>query len=387
MRVLCIEPSFATKFPPLGLMKLSAYHKSMGDEVVFYKGNMKPNGIHYEIIYITSLFTWFADCTIDCIKHYQKHFKKSQIQVGGIFATLMPEMIYEKTGIRTFCGYKRELENILPDYSLMKKGTYKDDYSYVFTTRACPNKCKFCAVETLDGQFWVNPEWKKQVDPSKKRIVVFDNNITGSPYEHFEDVMSYICEHNLSVKFENGVDIRFTTPKHAKWLAKIDIEYEGMKIAFDTPATDGLFQRKVKMLQANGVKGSDMATYTLCNFNDTVEEAHYRCRQSVTLGLRPIPLFYIPLDHTNPRQAVRMNANWTNDIIANFKHFYTRGGMWRKKCFWDWIKDPNRETYVSKEIPLVTDFEPDRTSKWYRPHEEEIYMGKESLDLESYLTE
>jgi len=382
MKILMVEPSYKTVHPPLGLMKLSAYYKSMGNDVDFYKGMKKRTEDPYDIICITSLFTWHYDIVIETIKHYQSHYKDAQIQVGGILATLMPDQIYNDTGIRTFCGYKRELENITPDFNLTEKGTYKDEYSYVFTTRACPNKCKFCAVETLDGEFWVNPDWRNQIDPTKSRIVIFDNNITATPYEHFEDVMSYIYEHKLSVRFENGVDIRFTEPKHAKWLAKINIEYEGMRVAFDTTATDGLFQRKIKMLLAHGVKASNIATYTLCNFKDTVEEAHYRCRQSVVLGLRPIPLFYIPLDHTSPRQIVRMNANWTNNLITNFKHYYTRGGIWRKRCFWDWIKDPNRITYVTKEIPLVTDFEPDRTSKWYRHHSEEVYMGKSSLGLD-----
>lgn len=386
MNILCVEPSYKTVHPPLGLMKLSAGHKLKGDTVDFYKGLKKRDTETYDVIYITSLFTWHYDIVIETIKHYLKHYPDADVQVGGILATLMPEQIKSDTGITPFCGYKPELEHLLPDYNLTAKGTYKDEYSYVFTTRSCPNKCKFCAVQTLDGKFWVNPDWRNQIDTSKPRIVVFDNNITATPYEHFEAVMSYIYEHGLSVKFENGIDIRFTTPKHAKWLAKINIEYEGMRIAFDTLATDGLFQRKVKMLIANGVSGSKMATYTLCNFTDTVEEAHYRCRESVKLGIRPIPLFYIPLDHTSERQVVRMNANWTPNLIVNFKHYYTRGGLFRKRPFYEWIKDPNRVTYVSKHIPLVTDFEPDKTSKWYRPHDQEIYMGKESLNLQDYLT-
>ena len=39
--VLLIEPNYKTKFPPIGLMKLATYFKSLGDNVVFFKGEIK----------------------------------------------------------------------------------------------------------------------------------------------------------------------------------------------------------------------------------------------------------------------------------------------------------------------------------------------------------
>ncbi len=38
MKILLVEPNYKNKYPPMGLMKISTYHKNRGDEVTFFKG-------------------------------------------------------------------------------------------------------------------------------------------------------------------------------------------------------------------------------------------------------------------------------------------------------------------------------------------------------------
>ncbi|MCM1140329.1 MAG: hypothetical protein NC453_17310 [Muribaculum sp.] len=40
-KVLLIEPNYSNKYPPIGLMKLATYFRNRGDEVVFFKGDLK----------------------------------------------------------------------------------------------------------------------------------------------------------------------------------------------------------------------------------------------------------------------------------------------------------------------------------------------------------
>ena len=51
--VLLLEPNYKNKYPPIGLMKLATYHRMLGDNVVFYKGDLKEfllNEISDELI-------------------------------------------------------------------------------------------------------------------------------------------------------------------------------------------------------------------------------------------------------------------------------------------------------------------------------------------------
>jgi hypothetical protein len=39
--ILLIEPKYRNKYPPIGLMKIATYHKRLGDNVIFFKGDLK----------------------------------------------------------------------------------------------------------------------------------------------------------------------------------------------------------------------------------------------------------------------------------------------------------------------------------------------------------
>lgn len=40
-KVLLVEPNYKNKYPPMGLMKLATYYRNLGDDVTFFKGNLK----------------------------------------------------------------------------------------------------------------------------------------------------------------------------------------------------------------------------------------------------------------------------------------------------------------------------------------------------------
>ena len=40
-KILLVEPGYKNKYPPIGLMKIATYHRMLGDDVVFHKGDIK----------------------------------------------------------------------------------------------------------------------------------------------------------------------------------------------------------------------------------------------------------------------------------------------------------------------------------------------------------
>jgi hypothetical protein len=138
-------------FPNLALMKLSAYHKSKKDNVEFALITNK-----YDILYKSKIFTFTKDD--------RRIYSANKIISGGTgygdYGTVLPNKI----------------EHIYPDYSL-----YNTDKAYGFTTRGCPNKCKFCIVPKKEGDIRPHADiaefWKDQ-----KEVILLDNNIIASDH-------------------------------------------------------------------------------------------------------------------------------------------------------------------------------------------------------------
>lgn len=205
MRVLLVEPNYKNKYPPMGLMKISTYHKMLGDEVRFVKGfDPEVDEEVWDRIYVTTLFTFDFDTDVQAINHYKLLVNDiSDLYVGGIMASLMPDKIVAATGIErshiltglfTDTSVVGDDNNInvdeLPlDYDILEEIDYKypagDNY-FAYTTRGCPNHCSFCAVPILEPNFRVTNniiDQIKTIDEKygpKQHLLLLDNNVLNT---------------------------------------------------------------------------------------------------------------------------------------------------------------------------------------------------------------
>ena len=101
-KVLLIEPNYANKFPPIGLMKLATYYKSLGNwDVTFFKGDLKLFVIEQiadkcikDFTATDSSVNWFLKR--DVFICYIKTRKKEIISRIGIDRSPMDHILYSK---------------------------------------------------------------------------------------------------------------------------------------------------------------------------------------------------------------------------------------------------------------------------------------------------
>lgn len=162
-KVLLLEPNYKNKYPPMGLMKLATYFRNRGDDVRFFKGDLRNLAVDllfeefweeayslelgeytklmrqhirdgklahldalpefkykqklkdarakykakdypkFDFVGVTTLFTFYWKETIDTI-NAAKSFcaENGQIMVGGIASTIIPDEILKATGIMPY---------------------------------------------------------------------------------------------------------------------------------------------------------------------------------------------------------------------------------------------------------------------------------------------
>jgi hypothetical protein len=334
-RVLLVEPDYGNTYPPLGLMKISTWHKERkGDFVDFLKlsaqrmpslVNAKALENNYDLIYITSLFTYHASEVIQAIQYCQVKYPHAEIKVGGIMATLLPDLIREKTGISPHKGLLPGAEDCKPDYSLFPELRC----SITFTSRGCKNACKFCAVRFHEPTFFIKDNWENDIDLTKNLIIFWDNNWFFSP--NFLKDIEKLKKLNIPFDFNQGLDCRLFDSEKAEALSQTRIRH--LRFAFDNHSEERYIQDAVRLAKKHGFK--DIRVYVLYNSpdeNDTPEYFFYRINELNKLGALSYPMRFRPVNSTEGRY---ISPQWNRVLLRGLKltlmFYYTKGMITRSR--------------------------------------------------------
>lgn len=97
--VLLLEPNYKNKFPPIGLMKLATYFRLRGDNVVFYKGDLKEflindiaNDCVAKLSQIDSTINW--KLRFDKIANYIRYRRNADLEKIAIEDSSYSVLIY-----------------------------------------------------------------------------------------------------------------------------------------------------------------------------------------------------------------------------------------------------------------------------------------------------
>lgn len=303
-----------TRHPNLACLKLSGYHKSLGDHVELIEnwdniayGNEADQ---YDHIYLSRVFD----------------FTKIPIDVNAF-----SNLTYGGTGFyfETYVAggehmLPEEIEHHMPDYHLydhyvekeIKRGLkpvrFRDymDYSIGFTTRGCFRHCKFCVNECSKGVKF-HAHVKEFFDPTRKYIYLWDDNILG--YPKWREVFEELAETGRRFQFRQGMDIRIMTEEKAQVLT--NAKYIGDYIfAFDHPEERQEIERGLQCWQKYNHKITKL--YVLCGYDNQdirdVEATFMRIKVLMQYGCLPYIMrheFYV----RSPYKGTYINlARWCN---------------------------------------------------------------------------
>jgi len=343
-RILLIEPAYKAKYPPLGLMKISTYHKECGDEVVFYKGtNIELRNQKWDIIYITTMFTYQWNITIRTIKFYQRNKANRNIKVGGVLASLLKDDVEKETGVKSHFGLYKKVDRLPPDYEL-SNNYYTNNASIGYMTRGCPNRCSYCAVPQLEPEYVPYIPLEGQIDPNKKDLILLDNNVLAS--KEFPKIIKEIKKYGFYkgakfngklryIDFNQGVDVRRLTDEKMRLLSELAIK--PLRIAFDHIELKKLYIEKIRLAHKYEIK--HLSNFILFNYDDTSEDFYERLRinielnEELGLSIFSFPMKFVPL---NDRKYID-TSHWTKTQLRGIQCILhaTHGVVGPKRAFFE----------------------------------------------------
>lgn len=268
-------------FSNIALMKLSAYHKQLGDTVEWYSGIE-----HFDRVYMSKVFAFTPDDL--------RVIQADEVVEGGSGYKLFNQWLPE------------EIEHMCPDYSLYPMFPS----AYGFLTRGCVNKCSFCIVPRKEGAIRKHADITEFLD-GRKSAILMDNNVIASDWgiSQIEKIISM----DIKVDFNQDIDCRLIAKDKsiAKLLKRVSwIRY--IRMAYDNSAITEEVKTAIAYLKEAGIPVYKLFFYMLVK-DGQIDDAEMRALNLDFLGCTPFAMPYRDLDNNvPPTEEQRRFARWVN---------------------------------------------------------------------------
>lgn len=366
MNCLFVEPDFPipaksknhSNFLPIGLLKLASYHRIKGDRIELIRGNF-PAEFTPDFIYITSLFTYWAKYVRESVSFYKQLYPNATIQVGGIYATLMPDHCKEYTECDVvYSGQFENAEKCQPAYDLVNV-----DYQIIHGMRGCCRKCDFCGIWRIEKlNFKTAIEIKNEI--IKNHIIFYDNNMLVNPHiKEILNMLSNVTLNNRVLKCEcqSGFDGRILEkhPEYAKLLK--GARFENIRLAWDFKYEQySEVENWIRILNEAGYKSKDIFIFMIYNWDYSYEIMEKKRQKCYEWGVQIADCRYRPLNQTydnySPQKKSQDNndyyihSNWTDYLIRSFRKNVRRHNICiRYNIPWDQYERKNEVIYSKKK--------------------------------------
>lgn len=264
MKVSILTPD--SKMPNLAAMKISTYHKIMGDTVILNMPLMPAHKTYASIL-------------------FEKTHKPIADVLGG-------------PGVDPAIRLPKEIDICRPDYDL-----YDMDYSLGYTYRACHRGCEFCKVKDMNESTDHHSIWSFH-DKKFKKIALLNNNTFEDP--RWRETFGEIWEADLKFKDISGFDLRLINQERSEALART--RWDGqVHFAWDSVNDEKAILAGLNTAIKYGLKAWKIMVYVLIGYDSTPEEDLYRVEKLRALGVDP---FVMAFNKKDPYQ--KRFARWVN---------------------------------------------------------------------------
>ena len=322
MKILLVEPNFPispksknhSNFLPIGLLKIAGYHRKLSDKVKLQRGNF-PCGFYPDQIKITSLFTYWSKHVKESVDYYRKLYPKTDIEVGGIYASLMPEHCKNYTGcnkVSTGFYKKGAAEKCNPAYDLVDV-----DYQIIHASRGCFRKCNFCGTWKIEPKIIYKKSIKDEIWATE--LVFYDNNLIANPY--IKDILSEISELRIGQRVvhcesQSGLDGRILNQEIAHLLKKA--RFQNPRISWDgTIKQKNRIKKQIELLLSGGYKSKEIYVFVLYNWRILYQEMQEKLEQCRKWQVQIIDCRYRPLDATYDNYNPRVKRQTSEDYYIH----------------------------------------------------------------------
>ena len=280
-------------FPNLALMRISAYHKSIGDDVEWWLTDFE----YYDKVYMSKIFSDIYSPDV------QEPINCGEVIKGGTGYNISLENGKEVFNTDSHKNLPVEIERMFPDYSIYPQF----DFAVSMTSRGCPRGCSFCHVAAKEGKCAVKVADVSDFWNGQKEIRILDPNITACKDKR--DLMRQYVETKAILDFTQGLDIRLLNDDD---IADINqMRLRTLHFAWDNP-NDDLEQKFRDFAKGFRRKSNIGMVYILTNFNSTMEENLYRIYTLRDMGYDPYVMIY---NKPNAPKEIKHLQRWCNNKI------------------------------------------------------------------------
>lgn len=246
-----------------------------------------------DILMVSIVFTWQLPIIRRfCEWHYQAgHY----IRVGGPAIMLMPSFL-------------SDIAEIGGQYPVLQR----HNPNATFTSRGCVRSCEFCSVPKIEGELVELKEW--EIKP-----IVCDNNILACSQAHFDKVVDSL-KPLKGIDFNQGLDARLLTDHHLNRLSELHTPI--LRFAWDHINSESFVIGAIKRTIEAGFPKSRIKCYVLFGYKDTPNDALYRLETLKSLGIKPNPQRYQPLNTLKKDSFV--DKNWTEYELHRMIGYWSR---------------------------------------------------------------